>query len=145
MEVFMEGIGKSPPLIEHELRKLLEECSRVEKSGIRDFQRPKARKEVTPLSLFNSAFQVHSCKETSFKLFYHIIHRYIRNYFTHFNSYFDNSTSGRFVRALYEQLTTLPVFQGEAWRKLDYELPCQQGDVVTFNNFIITTKRREIF
>ncbi len=82
----------------------------MEKSGIRD--RSKARKVVTALSLFNSTFPVHSCQDTSFKLFYHIIHRYIRNYFTHFNSYFDNSTSGRFVRALYEQLNTLPVFQG---------------------------------
>lgn len=82
----------------------------MEKVAIRDMAKSKMRKEVSPLSLFNSDFQINSYRETSFKLFYHIIHRYIRNYFTHFNSYFDNSTSGRFVRALYEQINTLPVF-----------------------------------
>lgn len=96
--------------------------------------------EMSPLWLFNSECKVHSNRQTSFKLLYHIIHRFIRNYFTHFNSFFDDSVSCRLVHGLLEQLETLPIFQGETWRKVGYELDYQVGEVITLNNFIITSK-----
>ncbi len=54
---------------------------------------------MCPLTLFNSPCRINT-KTTSFPFLYHIIHRFIRNYFTHFNSFYDNSISGRFVKTL---------------------------------------------
>ena len=140
-EVLFEEVVKSPALTEAELRRIAEEDFRFKEASSR---RSSVRKAVSPLLLFNSDCQIHNNKESSFNFLYHVIHRSIRNFFTHYNNFFGSSISNRFIQSLLEQMLQLPIHKGEAYRRLGYELECKKGDVLEFNNFILASKDREV-
>lgn len=73
-----------------------------------------------------------------------MIHKSIRNFFTHYNNFFGSSISNRFIQSMLEQMSGLPVHKGEAYRKLGYELDYKKGDVMEFNNFIVASRNKDV-
>jgi hypothetical protein len=136
----MEVISKFPGLAEVELKKLVEEDNREKNNMTRNYRDTKPH--ISPLGIFNSDCQIHSNKESSFKFLYHIINRYIRNYFTHINNFFDDSISSRFSKGLLEQMKTISNFGGEAYRWVGYELNYQIGDIMEFPGFVVATTNK---
>lgn len=140
-EVLFEEVLKAPALTEGELRKIAEEDFRFKDPSSRRSQR---RTASSPLALFNSDCQIHNNKESSFNYLYHVIHRSIRNFFTHYNNFFGTSISNRFIQSLLEQMSELPVHRGDAYRRLGYELDYRKGEVLEFNNFIVASRDRDV-
>jgi hypothetical protein len=99
---------------------------------------------MSHLGIFCSDLEIFSGRETTFKLLYHIINKYIRSLFTYVSNFFDHSISNRFTKGLYSQLIALPAFEGKAYRRVGFELTHQKGDIIDFSGFIVATANLQV-
>lgn len=74
-----------------------------------------------------------------FRPCYHVINKYIRNYFTHTHNYLKDTIYARFTKGLYRDLDNLPTYEGTVYRKVNFELTHKIKDVIDFSGFVVTT------